>query len=142
MRNEYAGAWVRANQGVIPRPILATSICLAGKMRHIAGMNFFPLACLFLTSLVSGAFELPSGSSQCVVGLADGWNSSHVTISYFEKKGDIWRREGAAATAGCTTMYEDKLRQLIAAVDPSRRPLYVLLPSADYKKLKPVWKLP
>ena len=247
-------------------------------MRHIAGMKFFPLACLLLTSLVSGAFELPAGSSQCVVGLADGWNSSHVTISFFEKKGDvwrkvgddwkgrlggkgliwgrgihpspagaelkkegdarspagvfdlggvwgihesvkkhpktfyhkvtsrdlwvedgksehyncfltldrepstpsekkaqmkqddyphslkmfiahnappkvvpnggssiffhIWRREGAAATAGCTTMSEDKLRQLIAAVDPGRRPLYVLLPSADYKKLKPVWKLP
>jgi L,D-peptidoglycan transpeptidase YkuD (ErfK/YbiS/YcfS/YnhG family) len=54
----------------------------------------------------------------------------------------IWRREGAAASAGCTTMSEDKLRQLIAAVDPGRRPLYVLLPRAEYEKLKPVWKLP
>jgi hypothetical protein len=39
-------------------------------------------------------------------------------------------------------MSEDKLRQLIAAVDPGRRPLYVLLPRAEYEKLKPVWKLP
>lgn len=252
--------------------------CVAEKTAHIAAMRFFPLACLLLTTLVSAAFELPSGSSQCVVGVADGWNSSHVTISYFEKKGGawrkvgdawkgrlgskglvwgrglhpapagavlkkegdgrspagvfdlggvwgahenvkkhpktfyhrvtsrdlwvedpasehynrfltlprepstpwekkaqmvqndyphslkmfiahnappkvvagggssiffhIWRREGAAASAGCTTMPEDKLRQLIAAVDPGRRPLYVLLPRAEYEKLKPVWKLP
>ncbi|MFD2258127.1 L,D-transpeptidase family protein [Luteolibacter algae] len=54
----------------------------------------------------------------------------------------IWRRDGAAATAGCTTMIEDRLRWLIATVDPDRRPLYVLLPRAEYEKLKPLWKLP
>jgi L,D-peptidoglycan transpeptidase YkuD (ErfK/YbiS/YcfS/YnhG family) len=54
----------------------------------------------------------------------------------------IWRREGAAATAGCTTMGENKLRELIATVDPGRRPLYVLLPRSEYEKLKPIWKLP
>ncbi|MBC7979732.1 MAG: hypothetical protein H7Y36_04125 [Armatimonadetes bacterium] len=54
----------------------------------------------------------------------------------------IWRREGAAATAGCTTMIEDRLRWLIATVDPSRRPTYVLLPQAEYDRLKPLWKLP
>jgi L,D-peptidoglycan transpeptidase YkuD (ErfK/YbiS/YcfS/YnhG family) len=224
------------------------------------------------------AFELPAGSSQCVIGVADGWNNSHVTLSYFEKKGGawhqvggewkgrlgskglvwgrgihpspagavlkkegdgrspagvfdlggvwgvhrsveknpkmfyhqvtprdlwvedggsklynqfvtidrdpatrwekkaqmkqndyphslkmfiahnappkvvadggssiffhIWRREGAAATAGCTTMVEEKLRWLIATVDPGRRPLYVLIPRPEYEKLKPLWKLP
>ncbi len=54
----------------------------------------------------------------------------------------IWRRDGAAATAGCTTMEEGRLRWLIATVDPGRRPIYVLLPSAEYEKLKPLWKLP
>lgn len=54
----------------------------------------------------------------------------------------IWRREGAAASAGCTTMEENKLREMIATVDPERRPLYVLLPRAEYEKLKPTWKLP
>ena len=39
-------------------------------------------------------------------------------------------------------MKEDKLRWLIAAVDPGRRPLYVLLPHTEYEKLKPLWKLP
>jgi len=54
----------------------------------------------------------------------------------------IWRREGVSASAGCTTMQENKLRELIAAVDPGRSPLYVLLPRAEYEKLKPTWKLP
>ena len=231
-----------------------------------------------MTVVVAVGFELPATSSQCVVGVADGWNSTHVTLSYFEKTGGqwkqiggewkgrlgskglvwgrglhtnpsgavlkkegdgkspagvfdiggvwgahasvkkhpktfyhqvttrdlwvedgsskyynqfltldhepatawekkaqmkqndypqslkmfiahnaapgvvanggssiffhIWRRDGAAATAGCTTMVEEKLRTLIATVDPGRRPLYVLLPRAEYEKLKPVWKLP
>ncbi|MFK7850042.1 MAG: L,D-transpeptidase family protein [Akkermansiaceae bacterium] len=238
---------------------------------------FLALAYLVFVSVAS-AFELPARSSQCVVGIADEWNSSHVTLSYFEKKagvwqqvgaswkgrlgskglawgrgihpnppgakmkkeGDgrapagvfdiggvwgshksvkkhpktfyhqvtsrdlwvedgsskyynqfltldrepktewekraqmvqndyphslkmfiahnahpnivanagssiffhIWRRGGAAATAGCTTMVEERLRWLIATVDPSRRPLYVLLTRDDYTKFKPVWKLP
>ncbi|WP_411828115.1 L,D-transpeptidase family protein [Luteolibacter sp. AS25] len=235
----------------------------------------------FLTFLFCGlsyAFELPSASSQCIVGIADDWNSTHVTLSYFEKnsagwqqvggewkgrlgktglvwgrgihpspsgatlkkEGDgkspagvfdlggvwgaaesvkkhpktfyhqvtsrdlwvedggsryynqfltldhepaeawekkaqmkqndypqslkmfiahnrppnavphggssiffhIWRNGGEARTAGCTTMVEERLRFLIANVDPSRRPLYVLLPRSEYQKLKPVWKLP
>jgi len=54
----------------------------------------------------------------------------------------IWRSEGAAATAGCTTMLESKLRWLIATVDPGLRPLYVLLPRSEYENLKTDWKLP
>ncbi|MEY3393899.1 MAG: hypothetical protein RL346_135 [Verrucomicrobiota bacterium] len=54
----------------------------------------------------------------------------------------IWRREGASASAGCTTMEENKLREMIATVDPERRPLYVLLPRAEYDQRKPTWKLP
>lgn len=235
---------------------------------------------LALISLVvsAAAFELPANSSQCVLGIADGWNSSHVTLTYHEKRGGewkqvggewkgrlgskglvwgrgihpnpsgvtlkkegdgrspagvfdlggvwgthasvkkhpktfyhkvtprdlwvedpkskyynqfltldhepktewekaaqmklndyphslklfighnahpnvvagggssiffhIWRRGGAAATAGCTTMVEDKLRWVIATVDPGRRPLYVLLPGSEYEKHKQAWKLP
>lgn len=54
----------------------------------------------------------------------------------------IWRKGGAAATAGCTTMAEIHLRDIIARVDPSRHPLYVLLPRQEYNRLKPLWKLP
>ena len=54
----------------------------------------------------------------------------------------IWRRGGAAATAGCTTMAEENLKKLIAMVEPNDRPLYVLLPEAEYQELRPAWKLP
>ena len=48
------------------------------------------------------AFTLPESSSQCIVGIADGWNSSHVTLSLHEKSGHTWRqvgRRGADASA-------------------------------------------
>ncbi len=54
----------------------------------------------------------------------------------------IWRAEGAKPTAGCTTMDETKLRQLIANIDPSRNPIYILLPEPEYAKLRKAWKLP
>jgi L,D-peptidoglycan transpeptidase YkuD (ErfK/YbiS/YcfS/YnhG family) len=54
----------------------------------------------------------------------------------------IWRANGTKPTAGCTTMAEDKLRQLIAWLDPGQQPLYVLLPRAEYLRLKPQWRLP
>lgn len=54
----------------------------------------------------------------------------------------IWRQGGTRATAGCTTMAEDKLRWLIARIDPAKRPLYVLLPRAEYQQRRENWKLP
>jgi len=246
--------------------------------RQVRDMRFLALLLSLVSVCTARAFELPPGSTQCVLGVADGWNSTHVTLSYFEKRdgkwqriggewkgrlgtkgliwgrglqpnpggatlkkeGDgrspagvfdiggvwgahksvkkhpktfyhqvtprdlwvedagskyynqfltlghqpktrwekkaqmkqddyphslkmfishnafpnivsgggssiffhIWRREGAAATAGCTTMVEEKLRWIIATVDPGRQPLYVLLPRSEYDKLKPIWKLP
>ncbi len=236
------------------------------------------LALLFLTAGCASAFELPAASSQCIVATAEGWNSSHTTLAYFEKSGGkwsqigpswkgrlgkngmvwgrglhpvpsgaplkkegdgrspagvfdlggawgydrtirkhpklfyrqvtprdlwvedpasphynrtlvldrepatawekkqqmrqgdyphslklfiahnappkvvphggssiffhIWRGEGSRPTAGCTTMHEQNLRTVIARIDPNRRPLYVLLPAAEYQRLRPVWKLP
>jgi L,D-peptidoglycan transpeptidase YkuD (ErfK/YbiS/YcfS/YnhG family) len=54
----------------------------------------------------------------------------------------IWRGGGSKPTAGCTTMDERKLRDLIARIDPGKRPLYVLLPRAEYDKHRAAWKLP
>lgn len=54
----------------------------------------------------------------------------------------IWRRSGAAPTAGCTTMEKPKLQWLISKIDPTKRPLYVLLPEAEYAKYRAEWKLP
>jgi L,D-peptidoglycan transpeptidase YkuD (ErfK/YbiS/YcfS/YnhG family) len=54
----------------------------------------------------------------------------------------IWRAGGSKPTAGCTTMDETKLRELIARIDPSRNPIYILLPAAEYTKFRKAWKLP
>lgn len=54
----------------------------------------------------------------------------------------IWRSGGSRPTAGCTTMHETKLKQLIANIDPSKNPVYVLLPKAEYQQLRKDWKLP
>lgn len=54
----------------------------------------------------------------------------------------IWRSGGSKPTAGCTTMEEARLRALVARIDPAARPLYVLLPKAEYQKLRKLWKLP
>jgi len=54
----------------------------------------------------------------------------------------IWRGGGSKATAGCTTMSEPNLRSLIAALDPSKNPLFVILPEDDYTRLRDTWKLP
>ncbi len=54
----------------------------------------------------------------------------------------IWRGGGSKPTAGCTTMEETRLRSLISRIDPEWRPLYVLLPRAEYEKYRTLWKLP
>ena len=54
----------------------------------------------------------------------------------------IWRGDGSKPTAGCTTMAEAKLRDLIGRLDPARKPLYVLLPKAEYAARRVKWKLP
>lgn len=54
----------------------------------------------------------------------------------------IWRQDGRIHTAGCTTMPEDRLRQLLLWVDPAQRPLFVLLPRTAYEQLRRPWILP
>ena len=54
----------------------------------------------------------------------------------------IWRDGGAKPTAGCTTLPENGLRELIARIDPGKNPVYVLLPKAEYDRLRKSWKLP
>lgn len=54
----------------------------------------------------------------------------------------IWRADGTRPTAGCTTMEEGKLRALIAKIDPTKRPVYALLPQVEYDRLRGSWGLP
>lgn len=54
----------------------------------------------------------------------------------------IWRRDGAAPTAGCTSMSEENLRALIARLKPGCQPVYILLPRSEYIRLRKSWHLP
>ena len=54
----------------------------------------------------------------------------------------IWRSDGRVPTAGCTSMAEADLRRMIAWVDPSLAPVYILLPASEYMKRREAWGLP
>ncbi len=54
----------------------------------------------------------------------------------------IWRNNGGSPTAGCTAMAEANLRAIIARLQPSRHPVYILLPHAEYARLRQSWRLP
>jgi L,D-peptidoglycan transpeptidase YkuD (ErfK/YbiS/YcfS/YnhG family) len=49
---------------------------------------------LLLAILPAAAFELPAKSSQCLVGISDGWDSSNVTLTFYEKSGAAWKPVG------------------------------------------------
>ena len=54
----------------------------------------------------------------------------------------IWRGGGSKPTAGCTTMPENELKKVVAWVDPTKHPVYILLPKSEYKAKQSAWKLP
>ncbi|WP_457318052.1 L,D-transpeptidase family protein [Stenotrophomonas sp. P5_B8] len=53
----------------------------------------------------------------------------------------LWRTPGEP-TAGCTAMQPEHMRSLLAWLDPAQRPLFVLLPRAQYQQLQYDWNLP
>lgn len=53
----------------------------------------------------------------------------------------LWRSPGAP-TAGCTAMAPPVMERLYAWLRPQQRPVFVLLPEADYRRLKTAWNLP
>jgi len=53
----------------------------------------------------------------------------------------IWAGPGSH-TAGCTAFDEAKLAELMAWLDPHKRPLLVQLTAAEYGKLRVKWRLP
>lgn len=53
----------------------------------------------------------------------------------------LWR-SAESATAGCTAMAEPAMRALFAWLRPQDQPVFVLLPIAEYKRLKAAWELP
>ena len=53
----------------------------------------------------------------------------------------LWGSPGQA-TAGCTAMAPETMQPLLAWLDRSRKPVFVLLPNAQYTSLKHAWNLP
>lgn len=53
----------------------------------------------------------------------------------------LWRTPGEA-TAGCTAMSDSAMLTLLAWLDPQRSPVLVLLPEAEYTRLRDAWHLP
>jgi L,D-peptidoglycan transpeptidase YkuD (ErfK/YbiS/YcfS/YnhG family) len=54
----------------------------------------------------------------------------------------IWRRGGDGATLGCTSMSERSIETLMTWLDPSKNPIYVLLPADEYRARQASWGLP
>ncbi|MDR0181420.1 hypothetical protein P8609_00350 [Lysobacter sp. UC] len=53
----------------------------------------------------------------------------------------LWRAPGEA-TAGCTAMPEPAMRELLAWLDPRRKPIFALLPRNELERLHAQWDLP
>lgn len=53
----------------------------------------------------------------------------------------LWKAPGET-TAGCTAMAEPAMQRLYAWLKPDARPVFVLLPDAEYARLKGAWNLP
>lgn len=53
----------------------------------------------------------------------------------------VWRSIGQA-TAGCTAMDDKVMKTLVSWLDVNARPTFVLLPTAEYERLKGRWHLP
>jgi L,D-peptidoglycan transpeptidase YkuD (ErfK/YbiS/YcfS/YnhG family) len=51
---------------------------------------------ILLLPALASAFELPASSTQCLTGIADGWNSSTVTLRFYEQSDGRWIQRGEA----------------------------------------------
>ena len=55
--------------------------------------------------------------------------------------GHLWKSPDST-TAGCTAMAPETMEALLRWLDADRRPVFVLLPAAEYERLQADWKLP
>ncbi len=53
----------------------------------------------------------------------------------------LWRQPGEP-TAGCTAMEPSSMQAALAWLEPEANPVFVLLPEAEYARLKQAWQLP
>lgn len=86
-------------------------------------MNLRILFLTLLTLLPAAAFELPSRSTQCLVGTAEGWDSSTVTLRFYERKSGTWQAVGPSwkARLGANGLIWGKGLHPIPAGVPTKR---------------------
>jgi hypothetical protein len=53
----------------------------------------------------------------------------------------VWK-SADAPTAGCTAMAEPAMRRLLSWLRPDGDPVFVLLPLAEYERVRGEWRLP
>lgn len=53
----------------------------------------------------------------------------------------LWKSP-TSATAGCTAMTPEVMRNVLAWLHPQKKPVFVLLPQAEYERLRASWQLP
>lgn len=52
------------------------------------------------------------------------------------------RRSGSEPTAGCTSMDEPRMQALLGWLRPEARPVFVLMPESEYRRVQAGWRLP
>lgn len=53
----------------------------------------------------------------------------------------LWKSP-TSPTAGCTAMTDAAMERLLAWLDPTKKPVFVLLPKTEYARLRDAWNLP
>jgi len=53
----------------------------------------------------------------------------------------LWKSP-TSPTVGCTAMTDGTMERLLAWLDPSKKPVFVLLPKTEYARLREAWNLP
>jgi hypothetical protein len=53
----------------------------------------------------------------------------------------LWKSP-ADPTTGCTAMAPSTMEALLGWLRPDRNPVFVLLPMAEYRRLRAAWRLP
>ncbi|GAB3102580.1 L,D-transpeptidase family protein [Lysobacter terrae] len=53
----------------------------------------------------------------------------------------LWKMPGEP-TSGCTAMADAVMEQMLGWLDPQAKPVFVLLPDAEYRRLRKQWDLP
>ncbi len=66
------------------------------RSRAARSAIWFAAPALLLLGQPAAGFELPSRSSQCLVGIAENWNSSSATLRFYQKSGTRWVADGPA----------------------------------------------